>query len=478
MKRCKAGLSFSEISCSKSTITVLRLLSLISLLLFAAGCTSLPNAPKIIDELPPYLSSPQIKTVNGFLSPRQSKVLLERLKHSTNTSNVLERQTAVIEAVSGSPLIKGNRVELLMDGPPTYNAIFKAVTNAEETINLETFIFQDDDAGKKLADLLIRKHSEGVTVNIIYDAVGSIDTPSAFFQGLKNRGINVVEFNPLNPFNNQVKLPVTARDHRKNIVVDGKLAIIGGVNISQVYTSRFSGIEKGDATNLPWRDTDVLIEGPAVVEFQKIFLHAWHQQKGPELAKKNYFPKLEKMGNEMVQVVNSSPGELGRTTFIMYVSAVTFAEQTVHVTASYFVPDEQMVDALVDAARRGVEVKIVLPEVSDSSMALYASWYYYDELLEAGVKLYKRGNAVLHAKTAVIDGIWSTVGSTNLDSLSFSTNFEVNAVILGTDFAAEMEKMFVEDLANSDEITKEHWDERSLFSRIREWIAHLFAHML
>ncbi len=462
----------------KKVINVLRLLPLISLCILAAGCSTLPNTQEVIAQLPPFLNSPQIKSTRGFLSPEQSKALLERLKHPANPSDLLERQIAVNEAVSGSPLIKGNRVELLMDGPSTYEAIFKAIDNAKSTINLETFIFEDDDIGRKLADLLVRKRHEGVTINMIYDSVGSVKTPDAFFQKLSDRGINVVEFNPINPLKTQDRLPATIRDHRKILIVDGVLAITGGVNISKVYTSQFFGTETRDAAKLPWRDTDVLIEGPAVAEFQKIFLQAWHRQKGPQLTIKDYFPQIKQMGNGLVQVVNSSPGELGRTTFIMYVSAILFARQKVYVTASYFVPDDQMVDALVDAARRGVDVKIILPKNSDSSLALYASWYYYDELLESGVRLYKRNNAVLHAKTAVIDGIWSTVGSTNLDFWSFSNNFEVNAVILGSQFSAEMEKMFIEDLANSEEITEAHWDQRPLVSRIREWFAHLFARML
>jgi cardiolipin synthase len=463
---------------SDSAFRTFRLLVALAVFTAAAGCASLPNAPEVIGAVPTDHGPPRIVSSGGLLSPARSSALMERLKHSLKPTDLLERQTAVIEAVSGSPLIKGNMVELLVDGPATYAAMFKAIGNARYNINMETFIFDADETGQKLADLLIRKCREGVRVNIIYDSVGSLNTPASFFQGLRDNGINVVEFNPVNPLKTHGKLPVTMRDHRKILVVDGMIAITGGVNISGVYSSRFSGAERENESLIPWRDTDVQIEGPAVAEFQKIFLRAWIWQRGTLLTGSNYFPVLKAMGDDFVQVVSSRPGELGRTTFIMYVSAVISAERTIHLTASYFVPDSQMVDALVDAARRGVDVKIILPKTSDSTLALYAGHYYYDELLESGVKLYERRDTVLHAKTAVIDGVWSTVGSTNLDFWSFSENFEVNAVILGGAFADEMEKMFVDDLAESDQITEEKWDDRPLFSRVREWFAHLFAHML
>ena len=201
-------------------------------------------------------------------------------------------------------------------------------------------------------------------------------------------------------------------------------------------------------------------------------------QKGPALNERDYFPEQKEYGTNLVQIVKSRPGEAGRATFIMYVSAVAFAEKSIHLTSSYFVPDGQMIKALRDAAQSGVDVKIILPKTSDQNLALYAGRYYYDELLEAGVKLYERRNAILHAKTAVIDGVWATVGSTNLDFLSFSKNFEINTVILSSDFAAEMEKMFARDLAESDLINEDEWEKRPWAPRIKEWFSHLFSRVL
>ena len=406
---------------------------------FVSGCATLPKASDVIDKVQADGTPPRIASIHGVLSPAQSSAIMERLKRSAGPTEVLERQVAVNEAVSGSPLIKGNRVRLLLDGPATFAAMFEAIENARHTVNMETFIFEDDEAGRRLADLLIRKRGEGVRVNLIYDSVGSLETPASFFKRLRDKGVNVVEFNPINPLKASKKWLLTLRDHRKILVVDGRIAITGGVNISQVYSSKFFG-EGEEMPQIPWRDTDILIEGPAVAEFQKIFLHAWAVQKGPALNERDYFPEQKEYGTNLVQIVKSRPGEAGRATFIMYVSAVAFAEKSIHLTSSYFVPDGQMIKALRDAAQSGVDVKIILPKTSDQNLALYAGRYYYDELLEAGVKLYERRNAILHAKTAVIDGVWATVGSTNLDFLSFSKNFEINTVILSSDFAAEMER--------------------------------------
>jgi len=452
-------------------------LSILSL----SGCASLPNVSEKIQEAPLSQKSPQILSAKGLLSPKQSKALMERLKRSVDPTDMLQRYIAVIESVSESPLTKGNKVTLLVDGSATYAAMFKAVENARDHINLETFTMEDivDETGMKLADLLLQKQAAGVQVNILYDSLGSYTTPASFFQRLRDGGIQVTEFNPINPLKARGKWRLAKSDHRKILIVDGKVAFTGGVNISQVYSSGLSGRREHDQTQIPWRDTDVQIEGPAVAEFQKLFLETWQRQVGAKISERNYFPDLKKdEGNTLVGVVGSSPGEANRITFILYVSAITFAENSLHMTNAYFVPDHQTVDALTEAAKRGVDVKIILPGTTDSSLAQYAGQYFYSELLKSGVKLYRRHHVLLHAKTLVIDGIWATVGSTNMDFWSFSTNDEVNAVILSREFAMEMEKMFAADLAESGEIRREEWEKRPLLSKIREWAAYLFSRWL
>jgi cardiolipin synthase len=377
-----------------------------------------------------------------------------------------------------SPLTKGNKVTLLADGQAAYAAMFKAIERAKDHINLETFIIDADDVGRQFSDLLLKKQAGGVQVNLIYDSVGSYSNPAAFFQRLKDGGIQVVEFNPVNPFRAHGNWLLAHPDHRKILIVDGKVAITGGINISSVYSSKLSGREREEGTPLPWRDTDVQIEGPAVAEFQKLFLDTWSKQNGPKLSERNYYPKMKEDGNALVRVVGSTLGADNRITFIMYVAAIMFAEHSIHLTNAYFIPDDQVLKAFTDAAKRGVDVKIILPETTDSRLALYAARHNYSELLEAGVKIYERRNALLHAKTAVIDGVWSTVGSTNMDYWSLLNDDEVNAIVLSREFAAEMEKTFAKDLAESHEIKWEEWQERSLFSHLKEWFAHLFDHWM
>jgi cardiolipin synthase A/B len=453
-------------------------IALLAPLLICSNCSSLPRVSTVIDETPAGQESPEIRSAKGFLSSQQSRALMERLKRTVDPTDLLERQIDVMESVSGSPLIKGNRVTLLIDGPATYAAMFKAVKGAKDNINIETFIFEDDETGRKFADLLLKKQSEGVRVNLIYDSVGSFSTPRSFFTRLRDGGIQVLEFNPVNPLKAHGRWRLIHRDHRKILIADGKLAITGGVNISQVYSAGLSGRERDEGKAIRWRDTDVQIEGPAVAEFQKLFLETWKDQEGLELAGGDYYPDLKEVGNDLVEVIGSTPGEMNRTTFIMYVSAITFSENSVHLTSAYFTPDEQTLKALIGAAGRGVDVKMILPSRSDSAIAFYAGRYYYSDLLKSGVKLYERCNAILHAKTAVIDGVWSTVGSTNMDFWSFLNNDEVNAIILSRAFAAEMEEMFTGDLSESDQVLWEEWKKRPLFPRIREWLAHLFAHWL
>jgi len=451
---------------------------LAAMLSLGNGCATLPNVADKMDEAPTSGEPRQIVSSKGLLSPQKSKAIMERLKRQVNPTDILERYNAVVESVTESPLTKGNKVTLLMDGPATYAAMFEAINNAKDHINLETFILEDDAVGHKFTELLLQKQKNGVQVNIIYDSIGSITTSESFFKRLRDGGIHVVEFNPLSPIKAPGRWFSMSPDHRKILIVDGQLAILGGINISNVYSGRLSGRKKVEGEPLPWRDTDVQIEGPAVAEAQKLFLETWSKQEGPKLSGRNYYPKTKENGNALVRVIGSIPGSDNRITFIAYVAAITYAEKSIHLTNAYFVPDKQILKAFTDAARRGVDVKIILPSTSDYELVLNAARHNYSELLEAGVKIYERRNVMMHAKTAVIDGIWSTVGSTNLDTLSLLSNDEVNAVILSREFAVEMERMFEGDLAQSDQIQKDKWEERPLSQKIREAAAHLFSRWL
>jgi len=286
----------------------------------------------------------------------------------------------------------------------------------------------------------------------------------------------VLEFNPINPLKARKKLLTTRRDHRKVVVVDGSIGFTGGINVSGLYYgSSTSRAGESGGWKEGWRDTHVQIEGPAVAELQRSFMQTWRHQNGPPLADKNYFPHLEARGKSLAQVIASYAGETHRFTYIMYLAAITNARYSIGLTTPYFVPDYQMRKAIAEAARRGVDVRLVLPGSSDSNLVLYAGRSFYTDLLESGVRLYELQDRVLHAKTAVIDGIWSTVGSTNMDLWSFGWNNEINVLVVGKDFADKMEGLFERDLAASKEITREEWSHRPLLGRIKELFSQLLA---
>ncbi len=289
----------------------------LSILSLSNGCATLPNVSEMIDEAPTAQEPRQIVSVKGLLSPKQSKAIMERLKRSVAPTDILERHTAVVESVTESPLMKGNKVTRLSDGQATYAAMFKAIQTAKDHINLESYIIEDDKTGRKFADLLLQKQAEDVQVNVIYDSVGSMNTPASFFQRLGDGGIQVIGFNSVNPLKARGKWGLTHRDHRKILIADGKVAIIGGINISKVYSSIPFKWKQNEKAPIHWRDTDIQIEGPAVAEFQKLFLDTWLKQGGPKLYEQNYFPDLKENGNALVRVVGSTPGETNRIPFIL-----------------------------------------------------------------------------------------------------------------------------------------------------------------
>ncbi len=438
-----------------------------SALCVLASCCTLPNVDN--EAGPPEAGPPKIKTVTGEMPPGKSEAAIRKIERETGATDIVKRQVKLMEEVSGKPLFADNKATLLRGGAEADAAMQAAIRSAKDTVDLESFEFGD----QQFADLLLQKRAEGVQVNVIYDSVGSMHTPAALFQRMKAGGVNVLEYNPINPLKVRRKWLLNRRDHRKILVVDGKIAFTGGINISNVYTGSGSG-EKGSAAARPWRDTDVMIQGPAVAEFQRLFLGTWKWQNGPALPQRDYFPPLGKQGDDYVMVVGSRPGEQNRLTYLMYYTAFANAANHIHLTSAYFVPDKETIAALTDAARRGVDVTLILPGMSDVPLAFHAGRSYYTELLSAGVRIYERKGEVLHAKTAVIDGVWSTVGSTNMDMWSFASNNEINAVVLGKDFGDKMEAMFEDDLKNSQEVTLKQWQERPVIERLRDSFARMF----
>ena len=443
-----------------------------------AGCGTLPT---IVPDLAPRpAAAVRLEGARGPLTARQSEAALAALKGRGQETGIFDRHLALEEAVAGTPLLVGNRVQLLQDGPATFGAMFAAIEGARDHINLETYIIEDDEVGRKFAAALARKQGEGVQVNFIYDSVGSLEVPKAFFERLAASGVNVLEFNPVNPLTAGLDWEVNQRDHRKLLVVDGRVAFLGGVNISSVYSagSRRPGAKQRPGGGAPWRDTHVQIEGPVVAEFQKLFIATWEKQKGAKLAARDYFPATPARGSEVVRAIGSSPDEPYTMMYATLLSAIGSAETSVYLTNAYFVPDPQLLAVLLAAAARGVDVKLILPGHTDSWLVFHAGRAHYDELLRGGVGIHERRGAMLHAKTAIIDGVWSTVGSTNLDWRSFLHNDEVNAVVLGGDFAARMTATFESDLAASDAVTLDGWRRRPLGDRAREMGARLWRYWL
>ncbi len=422
-------------------------------------------------EVPVSATSPEMVGVKGQLSSRKTEAIIKHLEHKAEPTDILQRHQAVMEFLSGEPLIIGNDVTLIKDNK-TIDAMADAIESATDNINLETFIFNDDTVGKRIADLLLKKQSQGVQVNLIYDGFGSKGTHADFFQHMRDSGIQTLEFNPVTNL-----AAVFHRDHRKIIIVDGKLVITGGVNFTEAYSNRLSGIASEDE-NASWRDTDIRIEGPAVAEYQKLFMDTWAREKGPQLRGKNYFPPLQPRGKDLIQVIASTPGKLNRMNFLLYISALESAETYVHLTNGYFAPDAQTLAALKKASQRGVDIKIIVPGKTDNDFSIHAGRYDYSELLKTGVRLFEFQGTILHAKTGVIDGVWATVGTANLDLWSSLRDDEINAAIISPQFAEEMEKLFASDLEKSVEITPEKWKKRPILPRIKEWFAHLFVRFL
>lgn len=441
-----------------------------------AGCSSIPI---MVPDMALQPSRPvQLEGGQGPLTSQQSKAILARLEKHGAETNIFDKHLALEAEIVGSPLVVDNKVGLLVDGPTTYDAMFAAIENAKDHINLETYIIKDDEIGQRFAEVLLSKQRNGVQVNLIYDSVGSLATPREFFKPLKESGVNVLEFNPINPLTARKGWQFYRRDHRKLLIVDGQVAFVGGINISSVYSSGSFGESKSTRGDLPWRDTHLLMAGPVVGEFQKLFMATWSEQKGEPLASRDYFPAPGSKGNEVVRAIGSSPEEPYSQIYATLLSAINSAETRIFLTNAYFVPDPQLLTALKEAVQRGVDVRLLLPGKTDSALVFYASRSYYDEMLSAGVKIYERQDALLHAKTALIDGVWSTIGSTNLDWRSFINNHELNAVVLGQEFGAQMQAMFEQDLESSTLITLESWRKRSLLARIKEQAARVWARWL
>lgn len=391
----------------------------------------------------------------------------------------LKKFFRIAEAYADGPVWEGNAVELLIDGPATYARMLEEIEQAKKFIRLEVFNFSDDDVGQKFAKALKSQSENGVSVHVIYDCVGSLTSSESIFSEMRDAGVKVRSYNEIDPTIGGNPLNANVRNHRKLMVVDGKIAFTGGINICSRYQSSSStGISK-DRLKEGWRDTHVAITGPAVGDFLKAFNESWLEAGGKSEECFNQALEFNRTGNIHVAKLIAEGGNSAKSPiYKAYCLAIGAAQAHIYISQAYFVPDRPFIRQLVKAARRGVDVKILVPGFSDSSLVLNASRFRYGRLLRNNVRIYETTSAFIHAKTAVIDGQWSTVGSSNLDNRSIVHNYEINAVMLGKEFGQQMIDQFQIDIANAREIELSEWKKRSLLERIKQYVSSLLDYWI
>ncbi|MBN2436679.1 MAG: cardiolipin synthase [Spirochaetes bacterium] len=363
----------------------------------------------------------------------------------------------------------GNQVELIVDGAECYKKFYDAIDNAVSSINLETYIFRSDEAGWEIANRLAAAADRGVEVNLIYDAIGSIKTSRSIFNFMRAMGIEVIEYHPIFPWRKFWN--ITFRDHRKIMVVDGKCAFIGGLNIGNEYAGNLY-------TDEYQRDTHARITGPAVREIQFFFMENWFRNGGSVVDYSRHFPDVKKSGKKMVMILCTKSRRNVRPIHFSYLSAIDSARESISIANAYFIPDQKIYRSLCAAAKRGVSVKIILPSRYAMPVVKNAVRYLYRRYLRHGIEIYEYQDNVLHVKSAVIDCVWSMVGSSNLDRLSYRINLELNAVVLDEDFGEKMEKVFHDDLKYCQKIEIENIEKRSLWRLFVEWLCYRFRNIL
>ncbi len=368
-----------------------------------------------------------------------------------------------------SVLTLNNRVRILRGGRDTFGAIYTALKAAKESIHLEYYIFEDDRVGKKILKILADKAKQGVEVRLIYDDVGSWSLTPKFNHRLRKAGIMVYPFMP-------VVFPwltsrINYRNHRKIIVVDGKVGFTGGINVAERY---LRGNHLG-----PWKDTHMMIEGEAVNMLQAIFITDWYfVSKKQLLNDRKYFPRSEIKEECPVQIASSGPDSDWASIMQAFFAAITKAKKYIHITSPYFLPNQAILTALKVAALSGIDVSVIIPSRSDSKIVYWATRSYIPELMEAGIKvhLYQRG--FNHSKVFIIDGKFGSVGTANMDIRSFEDNFELSALIYDQKIAMQLEEYFQKDIQHSRLITQKMLDQKPWQHNVYESLSRLLSPLL
>lgn len=374
------------------------------------------------------------------------------------------------QATNRAVLSTATDVDLLVDGASTYAAILDAVRGATHHVHVLYYIFEPDRTGRQLRDALIERARAGVKVRVVVDAVGSVKAlRRRFFAPLAAAGGQIAYFNRLSLARFFTRL-LNFRNHRKIVVVDGRVGFTGGINVTDNENTALDPEA--------WRDTHLCLRGPCVAFLQLVFLEDWCYVKREPPPSGGLFADFEVAGERVVQILDSGPDKQFEPIKNAYFAAINAAKEEIQLSMAYFVPDEPMLFALKSAAMRGVTVRVLLSKKTDSRTVSAAARSYYDELLAAGVRIFEYQPRVLHAKTLVVDDWFAAVGTSNFDARSFRLNFEVSAVVYGSKLATELAQLFEEDLTQAKQITQTSRAQLRLLTRLGENTARLLSPLL
>lgn len=375
----------------------------------------------------------------------------------------------------GIPVTYNNRVELLMNGHDKFVDLFEAIRGARHHVHLEYFNFRNDSIANALFDLLAQKAAEGVKVRALFDAFGnwSNNRPlkKKHLEDIRRRGIEIVKFDPITfPWFNHA----AHRDHRKIVVIDGKIGYTGGMNIADYYIKGLPKIGE-------WHDIHVRIDGDAVRYLQGIFLTMWNRETGQHVGGPEYFPDTPQLPDsiaEEIMIVDRTPRETPRSISRAYAASIRSADSLIRIVNPYFVPTKSIQEALKHALKKGTEVEIMVPRVSDVPFTPEAAFYILHKLMKRGAKVYLFNGGFHHSKVMMVDGSFCTVGTANLNSRSLRYDYETNAFIFDPETTAELTGMFEHDKGRSTLLTPEVWKERSAWKKFVGWFAHLLTPFL
>jgi cardiolipin synthase A/B len=374
------------------------------------------------------------------------------------------------EALTGAPVSEGNDVELLINGDAIFPAFLEAVRGAERTLDVETYIYWTGDIADEVAAAICERARAGVECNVVLDALGAAKMNRELVRKMKDAGVNVVYFRPPKPY---ALRRLTNRSHRRLLVADGRIGMTGGVGIADEWTGNAQDPEH-------WRDTHVRVRGPVVRGMQGAFAEHWLEATGQVLAGDGYLPELEPVeSGGRVQFVRSKAGVGDTNVEALYYLSIASAKRSIDLTAAYFVPRPAFIEALTKTAQTGVRVRILVPGPHiDKRFVRVAGHAAYDELLSAGVEMYEYQPTMLHAKTMVVDGMWSSVGTVNFDNRSFQLHDEVTLCVWDEHFAEELTQSFEKDLERSERIEPERWERRGPVKRAGEQATKLLRREL